>query len=314
MQSGIIKHRLFLLGILLTVQFAVVAQQDSTSSQKLKAIATDDSIPAKPLSSIPKDERTPSIVPDKGYFKSILTDTRDIVISPARWNKYQWIAVSGVIVVAGLLYTQDANIQKVVQKNQTPYLNYASKYGLERLGSGIYTIPALAVMYGVGAIVKDDKARYTALKGVEAFAVAFVFDQVLKQITHRHRPYQDDPPNPYLWDGPFNMPSNSSFASGHAANAFAVATVIATSYSKTIWVPILCYTFAGLTAASRVYQNDHWFTDVFVGSAIGFAIGRTIMNNHIKKLKVLPVSPTGTGATLIYQLDRTPRKPPAGNP
>jgi membrane-associated phospholipid phosphatase len=280
-----------------------VKKVDTISAKKLKAIATDDSIPAKPLSTIPRDERTPSIVPDKGYFKSFLTDTRDIIISPARWNKYQWIAVSGVIVLGAVLYTQDAYIQKVVQLNQNPFMNGVSKYGLERMGSGIYTIPALGILYGIGAIVKNDKARYTALKGVEAFALAFVFDQVLKQITHRQRPYQHDPPNPYLWEGPFNLPSNSSFASGHAANAFAVATVIATAYSKTVWVPILCYTFAGLTAASRVYQNDHWFSDVFIGSAIGFAIGRTIMNNHIKKLKVLPISHVGTGVMLVYQLD-----------
>jgi membrane-associated phospholipid phosphatase len=300
----LIKYRmLFLASMLLINQFSVLAQVDTIPASRLKAIATDDSIPAKPLSSIPHDERTPSIVPDKGYFKSYLTDTRDILISPARWNKYQWIAVSGVIALGVVFYTQDKTIQKVVQLNQTPYLNSISKYGLERLGSGLYTIPALGIMYGIGAIVKDDKARYTALKGVEAFALAFVFDQVLKQLTHRHRPYQDDPPNPYIWEGPFNLPSNSSFASGHAANAFAVATVVATAYSKTVWVPILCYTFAGLTAASRVYQNDHWFSDVFIGSAIGFAIGRTIMNNHIKKLKVLPISHVGTGVMLVYQLD-----------
>lgn len=300
----LLKNRtLFLACMLMIAQFSALAQVDTIPASKLKAIATDDSIPAKPLSSIPHDERTPSIVPDKGYFKSYLTDSRDIIISPARWNKYQWIAVSGVIALGVVFYTQDKTIQKVVQLNQTPYMNSIAKYGLERLGSGLYTIPALGIMYGIGAIVKNDKARYTALKGVEAFALAFVFDQVLKQLTHRHRPYQDDPPNPYIWEGPFNMPSNSSFASGHAANAFAVATVIATAYSKTVWVPVLCYTFAGLVAASRVYQNDHWFSDVFIGSAIGFAIGRTIMNNHIKKLKVLPISHVGTGVMLVYQLD-----------
>jgi membrane-associated phospholipid phosphatase len=298
------KNRtVYLVGLMLIVQTCALAQVDTIPPKRLQEIATDDSIPAKPLSSIPKDERTPSIVPDKGYFKSYLTDTRDIVISPARWNKYQWIAVSGVIVLGVVFYTQDAAIQKVVQKNQAFYLNDISNYGLERLGSGLYTIPALGLLYGVGAIIKNDKARYTALKGVEAYLLAFVFDQALKQLTHRHRPYQNDPPNPYIWEGPFVMPSNSSFASGHSASAFAVATVVATAYSKTVWVPVLCYTFAGLTAASRVYQNDHWFSDVFIGSAIGFAIGRTIMNNHIKKLKVLPVSPTGAGVTLIYQLD-----------
>jgi membrane-associated phospholipid phosphatase len=305
------KYPILLIGLLLTVQFNVVGQKvdslgkkvDTIPASRLKAIATDDSIAAKPLSSIPVKERTPSIVPDVGYFKSWLTDARDIAISPVRWNKYQWIAVSGIVALGVVFYTQDANIQKVVQKNQNAFMDGFSNYGLKNLGSGVYTIPALGLLYGVGAILKNDKARYTALKGVEAFAMAFVADQILKQLTQRHRPYIDNPPNPYIWEGPFHLTFNTSFASGHAANAFAVATVVATAYSKTIWVPILCYTFAGLTAASRVYQNDHWFSDVFIGSAIGFAIGRTIMNNHIKKLKVLPVSAVGTGVTLIYSLD-----------
>jgi len=280
---------LFLCLFLLIIQFSALAQ--------------DDTIAPKPISSIPKDERTLSIVPDKAYLKSYLTDARDIVIFPARWNKYQWIAFSGVVVVTAVLFTQDANIQKIVQKNQNAVMNYTSKYGLERLGSGLYTIPALGILYGVGAIIKNDKARYTALKGVEAYILGYIADNLMKQITQRHRPYQDDPPNPNIWEGPFSMTINSSFPSGHSTNIFAVATVIATAYSRTYWVPIVCYTLAGLTAASRVYQNDHWFSDIFVGSALGYAIGRTIMNNHIKKLKVLPVSPTGTGVTLVYQLD-----------
>jgi len=283
------KPALVLLWLFLIIQFSVFAQ--------------DDTIAPKPLSSIPKDERTLSTVPDKAYFVSYLTDSRDIVLFPVRWNKYQWIAFSGVVAVTAFLFTQDATIQRIVQKNQNPFMNEASTYGLERLGSGLYTIPALGLLYGVGAIIKNDKARYTALKGVEAYIIGFLADNLIKQLTQRHRPYQDNPPNPWIWEGPFSGTINSSFPSGHSTNIFAVATVVATSYSKTIWVPVLCYTLAGLTAASRVYQNDHWFSDVFVGSALGFGIGRLVMLNHIKKLKVLPVSSTGTGVTFIYQLD-----------
>lgn len=311
------KYPLFLLGLLLIIQFngqAQVdtippkkpnpqAQVDTTFAKKVKAVFEADSIPAKPLSSIPPDERTRSDVPDKAYFKSLLTDSRDIVISPYRWNKYQWIAISGVTVLAAFFYTQDVNIQKTLQKNERPFLGSVSTYGLEPWGSGLYTLPALGILYGVGVIVKNEKARYTALKGGEAYLLGFITGQVLKQLTHRHRPYADNPSNPYLWYGPFQPISNSSFPSGHSTIAFAVATVVATSYHQTIWGPLICYSLAGLVAASRVYQNDHWFSDVFIGAALGFAIGKTIMNNHIKKLKVLPISHVGTGVMLVYQLD-----------
>jgi membrane-associated phospholipid phosphatase len=279
-------HSILLIGLLLIIHFNAVAQ--------------DDTLTANPHSSVSKDERTLSTLPDKAYFKSCLTDARDIAVSPVRWNKYQWIAFSGLTVLTTLLYTQDANIQKVVQKNQAPFFNSVSTFGLEPLGSGLYTLPALVILYGAGTISKDDKARYTALKGAEAYLFGFISAQILKQLTHRHRPYQDDPPNPYLWDGPFQPISNSSFPSGHSTVVFAVATVVAISYAKTIWVPVVCYTLAGFTAASRVYQNDHWTTDVIVGSALGIAIGSTIINNQIKKIKFLPVSHTGLGIMLVY--------------
>jgi membrane-associated phospholipid phosphatase len=46
--------------------------------------------------------------------------------------------------------------------------------------------------------------------------------------------------------------------------------------------------------------NDHWASDVLVGSALGFAVGRMVFFNANKKLQVIPVSSTGIGATLIY--------------
>jgi len=52
-------------------------------------------------------------------------------------------------------------------------------------------------------------------------------------------------------------------------------------------------------ALSRVYDNEHWASDVLVGSAIGFAIGHLVVRNE-SKLKVLPVSPTGPGISFVY--------------
>jgi len=247
--------------------------------------------------------RTPSTIPDREYFKSWFNDGKDLVISPFRWNQGQWMAFSGVVGGTVLLISLDAQIQLAVQKSRTNWMDQVATYGLEPWGSGVYTIPALVVMYGAGAITKNDKAKYTALKGVEAYLFAAVSAQILKQLTHRHRPYEDNPPNPNIWEGPFQPIDNSSFPSGHSTAVFAVATVVAFSYAKTIWVPVLCYSIAGMTAASRVYQNDHWMSDVFIGSALGFAIGSTIINNQLKRLEIMPFSHNGAGIMLVYKLD-----------
>jgi len=201
-----------------------------------------------------------------------------------------------------VLFTQDAEIQRIFQQNQTPFITNFSKYFLEPWGSGLYTIPALGILYGCGAIWKNDKAKAISLKGVEAFILSTISAQIIKQITHRHRPFQDDPPNPDLWEGPFAPITYTSFPSGHSAVVFAVATVIGSAYKETIWVPVLCYSIAGMTALSRIYDNKHWASDVLFGSVLGFAIGKTVYRNGYGRLKLLPVSQTGAGVTIIYKL------------
>lgn len=239
------------------------------------------------------------LYPNKAYFKSYLTDSRDLVSSPFRWNQYQWIGATVLVGTTVFLFTQDGRIQEWVQDHRTQTLNDLSKFIFEPIGSGLFSITALGVMYGCGWIFNDQKAKITAMKGVESFILASVTTQIIKHLTHRHRPDQDSPPNPGLWEGPFQGFDYTSFPSGHATAAFAIATVIGTAYKETIWVPVVCYSLATGAALSRVYDNKHWASDVLVGSAIGFAVGKLVINNS-KKIKVLPVSPTGPGITLSY--------------
>lgn len=238
---------------------------------------------------------------DQRYVKSYLTDARDIAISPIRWNKYQWIGATAVVGATVVLFSQDSRIQEWFQMNRTPAADNLSHYFFEPLGSGVLSLSAMGVLYGCGLIWHNDRAKLTALKGVEAFLLAGIASQIIKHLTHRHRPFQDEPPNPGLWEGPFQGFTYTSFPSGHSATAFAIAAVIATSYKQTIWVPVVCYTLASGVALSRVYDNEHWASDVLVGSVIGFAIGNLIVRNE-SKLKVLPVAPTGLGISLIYPL------------
>lgn len=238
---------------------------------------------------------------DLRLVKSGLIDARDVVIAPGHWNEVQWAVAIGVAGLAIGLVTQDLVIQQFAQNHQTAFLDAVTKYGLEPWGSGVYTLPALGIMYGVSFAIHDKKARMAAIKGVEAFAYAAIATQILKQVFHRERPNQGDAPDPFAWNGPIAPISYTSFPSGHSAAVFAVATVIASAYKKTVWVPVLCYSLASLTALSRIYNNDHWLSDVVMGSAIGFAIGQTVFNNSVR-LKLLPGSPTGTGLTLVYRL------------
>jgi membrane-associated phospholipid phosphatase len=91
---------------------------------------------------------------------------------------------------------------------------------------------------------------------------------VLKQITERARPPLADPSIEAL----VGVPESTSFPSGHAASAFAAATVVAVLYPR-LRAPL--FALAVMVALSRVYLGVHFWSDIFVGSLLGVAIGLT---------------------------------------
>jgi undecaprenyl-diphosphatase len=69
------------------------------------------------------------------------------------------------------------------------------------------------------------------------------------------------------------VPGSASFPSGHAATAFAAATVVAFLHPR-LRIPAIG--IAALVALSRVYLGVHYWSDVVVGSALGVVIGLAI--------------------------------------
>ena len=241
------------------------------------------------------------------YAISYWTDTKSVFTNPFRWRTGQVITAAAVVAgTIGLIAWGDKPIQQFYYRNSSVFISKTSYYFFSPLGSGLYDIPALGIFYGCGVIWKNKKAKETGLKGLEAYVITVVFTQAIKQFAHRHRPYQDDPPDPHVWEGPFSwggeygMFGYNSFPSGHSSTVFAIATVIGLEYWETKWVPIVSFGLAGFTALYRLAVNDHWASDVLFGSALGYAIGSLVYFNTNKTLQIIPVSSTGIGATLIY--------------
>ena len=128
----------------------------------------------------------------------------------------------------------------------------------------------------VGHFRHDSYAEKTALLAGEAYADSAIVDIAMKVTTRRLRP-SDIPPS-----GPFSdtffrshvSPSaiNTSFPSSHATAAFAVATVFAHRYRQHRWVPFVAYGMASVISFSRVTNQAHFPSDVFLGAALGFTI------------------------------------------
>jgi membrane-associated phospholipid phosphatase len=240
---------------------------------------------------------------DKQYIFSYWHDTKAIVKEPFHWKARQWSAFAGIVGVGIIAYAYDQEIYDFFAQNNSNASENISKYVIEPWGSGLYSIPLLAGIYLTSS--GESRHRRIALTGVKAYLLSGGAAVVSKHLFHRHRPDDDDPPDPRKWEGPFPFTTNyTSFPSGHTTTAFAIATVLAMGYPDKLWVGMTSYTLASLVAVSRIHDGKHWGSDVVAGAALGFFIGATLSKVNLKKVKVSPAAfRGGQGVKLTWALN-----------
>ncbi len=102
-------------------------------------------------------------------------------------------------------------------------------------------------------------------------AIASALVVCVKRRVRRPRPCELARAPGFDVDAIFRFPSDRfSFPSGHALNAFALASVLALGYP--LAAPLAFFVAANV-AASRVVLGLHWPSDVVAGAIVGTSIG-----------------------------------------
>jgi len=202
-------------------------------------------------------------------------DTCDFVQAPASFDAHDW-SVAGLWVaglgvgmradhrVGGWIADHPGGLQDDLSKTFEPFGQSAS-------------FVVLAGFAAQGYWADDPRACRTAQEGLEVSLLgAGLAVTSLKYVAGRPRPidagFGADP-------GFFNR--KASFPSGHTAQAFGVATVIAENYGADhAWVPWVVYGTAGMVGWQRVYSRHHNPTDVVAGAAIGYFTAQWVVRRH----------------------------------
>ena len=94
-----------------------------------------------------------------------------------------------------------------------------------------------------------------------------------------------------------------SFPSGHAATAFAMASVIERHLGYRMSIPAMA--IATYVGTSRLHDNRHFLSDVVFGAALGTATGWTVVGRHGRSSYALtPVAVPGGFAFQLTRVDR----------
>lgn len=137
-------------------------------------------------------------------------------------------------------------------------------------------IAAPVLLYGVGHFGGNEHARETGLLGAEALIDGVVVEQGMKLIFWRERPYQD------MGRGRFFQTSvgvDSSFPSSHSVLAWSEAAVLAGEYHNP-WTQALVYSGAAGISLTRIMGQQHFPSDVLVGSACGWLVGHYVYKHR----------------------------------
>lgn len=148
-----------------------------------------------------------------------------------------------------------------------PWLAQLSDIG-DRLGKGESLVILSLVLLAVGYGLKHPQWKDAGWQSLIAHGLAALSANILKHAIGRPRPKFMHAGNLEL--SPAGGSGWDSFPSGHAAAAFAVATVLAAKFPRARW-PILAAAVA--IAASRIVRGSHYLTDVAGGAALGCVMG-----------------------------------------
>ena len=215
-----------------------------------------------------------SAPPGRPFVKKLLTnfalDQKDIWTSPFHIDRSS--ALPWIITGAGtaVLLAVDHPISQALPVSGTS-VNFGTD--ASRFGQWYAVVPAAGALLGAGAVFHNDKLLETGAASLEAIADADLVANVFKVAARRERPLDGDRGGHFEKGG-------SSFPSGHSTEAWALATVLASEYGNHRWVPFAAYGYAALISTARVAAQEHFTSDVFVGAALGFFIGRYVVRTQ----------------------------------
>ncbi len=196
-----------------------------------------------------------------------LEDQKELYLAPLKPKNLKWDAL--MLGVTGGFLAGDRQISRQISNDNVNISHHIALVAL--LGTG----GAAGSVWLHGIKTDDPHAKETGELTLEALTNTFLIYTPMQFIAGRERPDEGTGNGRFWRHGGFN----TSFPAGHPMFTWVIASVLAHEYPRP-WVKILAYGAALTVSGARLTGRNHFASDIWVGSALGYLIGAHIFHAH----------------------------------
>ena len=244
---------------------ATIATETSTSLPDAPEPHNDPTSPSPPLSK-------PEPITFADTPRRILLDQKAIWTSPLHVKPVDGVWLLPLAAVTGTMIGSDQHTMTDlihINAHDQQHFNTVSNAGVAALGFA----PATMYLWSLGH--DAPQAHETSLLTGEALVDSLAVSEAIQFVSRRDRPDVNFAKGSFFSSSPLD----SSFPSNHAAAAWAMASVLGDEYPG--WLTrTAVYGLAAGVSVSRVLAEQHFPSDVLVGSAAGWLIGHYVYRAH----------------------------------
>ena len=215
-------------------------------------------------------------------------ETLGFVEQPGRWRGKDWLRLGLITAGTAVVMQVDQPVRSAVLRDHARYY-HSVPIEAGRVWGEWYAPICVVGAFGLqGWLADNTSSKKIGFEALQAVIYAETITQALKIAFGRARPYENQGAFHYR---PFVVSEIGlySLPGGHNTNGWAMSTVLSRN-AHSLTLKILAYAPAALTFLSRVYQDQHWTSDDFLGAAIGVVVGSWVVGLHERRDSALHVS------------------------
>lgn len=188
-----------------------------------------------------------------------------------------WLVPLGIAASTAL----DPEAREWSLRERSRSLDQLAKF-VNPFGTARHLVPAMAFTYGAALLTHHESLANGTLKTAAAYVASDLVESALKPIVGRERPHVEGNSHrfrPFTADGDWH-----SFPSAHVAHIAAIAEAVSVQSHSTS-LTALCSGMVALVAWDRIYEDQHWTSDVTATIALStFVSSATVrwLETHVE--------------------------------